>query len=238
MRGTEGELSLLQVPELLKEHGIKTMELCHFHLPAIDPAFYQDFRTKMIENEIELWSLLIDDGDITDLEHGDRDREWIEGWIDRAKDLGAKCVRVIGGKQPTSPAILEKSIEQLQKLADYAEERGVRVLTENWQETLSTPAALSLVLDELRGEVGLCFDFGNWTGPTKYKDLALISKYATSCHAKCQYVEGQPDTEDFEKCLQLTQEAGFDGPYTIVHGEPGRVWETIDEQVALLQPYL
>jgi sugar phosphate isomerase/epimerase len=238
MPSTEGQVSLLEVPALLKEHGISTMELCHFHLPAADPAFYHDFRTAMIENEIELWSLLIDDGDITHPEHGDRDRQWIEGWIDRAKDLGAKCVRVIGGMQSTDPQVLERSIAQLAKLQDYAEERSIRVLTENWHETLSTPAALTLVLDELRGEVGLCFDFGNWSGPTKYKDLAQIAKYATSCHAKCQFVDGEPDVADFDACLKITQEAGFDGPYTLVHGEPGRVWESIDQQVQLLQPYL
>ncbi len=238
MSPTEGDLSLLDVPALLKEHGIQTMELCHFHLPAVDADFYSQFRTAMIENEIELWSLLIDDGDITDPENGDRDREWIESWIDRASHLGAKCVRVIGGKQPTSPAVLERSIEQLQKLSEYAEDKCVQVLTENWQETLSTPAALSVVLDDLRGDVGLCFDFGNWSGPTKYKDLGLIVKYATSCHAKCQYIDGQPDVADFETCLKITQDHGFEGPYTLVHGEAGRVWESIDEQVELLRPYL
>jgi sugar phosphate isomerase/epimerase len=233
-----GELDLLELPSQLKGRGIASLELCHFHLPSDDAEYVQKLRTAMIENEIELWSLLIDDGDIAHPETGDRDREWIEGWIERAVDLGAQCVRVIGGQQPTSPEALERSVGQLRKLQEFAEARKIRLLTENWHETLSTPAALCFVLDDLRGEVGLCFDFGNWTGPGKYKELAEIVGHATSCHAKCEFVEGVPNEEDFQHCLELTKNAGFDGPYTIVHGEPGRVWESIEEQLALLRPHL
>lgn len=238
MESQPGEMDLLDVPEELAKHGFTTMELCHFHIPRTDAKYLATLRKAIEDHGIELWSLLIDDGDITHPETGDRDRQWIAEWIDRASALGARCVRVIGGRQPASAEVLATATEQLGKLAAYASERGVRVLTENWMETFATPAALTQVLDELQHEVGLCFDFGNWSGPRKYNNLAEIAPYANSCHAKCQYTDGTPDAEDFRRCLDITREANFHGPYTLVHGEPGRVWESLAEQRDLLTPYL
>lgn len=238
MENCPGELDLLSVPEELAKHGFTTMELCHFHLPRTDAEYLAALRKAIEGSGIELWSLLIDDGDITHPEHGERDRQWIVGWIDHAAALGARCVRVIGGRQPATAETLALAVEQLGKLSAYGSERGVRVLTENWMETFSSPKTLMPVLDELRQEVGLCFDFGNWSGPEKYEHLTDIAPYANSCHAKCQYVDGVPDAEDFRRCLDITREARFHGPYTLVHGEPGRVWETLAEQRDLLAPYL
>lgn len=225
-------LDLLEVPGELAKHGYKTMELCHFHIPHQDDAYLAELKQAIDEAGVELWSLLIDDGNITDPEHHDRDREWTADWITRAGKLGSKCVRVIGGKQQGATKL---AIEQLGKLAS---QDNVRVLTENWFETLATPAAIHEVFAQLDGRIGLCFDFGNWGGPTKYRDLDLIARYATSCHAKCQYTNGVPDEEDFRRCLEITKAADFSGPYTLVYGEPGKVWESLDRQRQLLEPYL
>jgi hypothetical protein len=43
---------------------------------------------------------------------------------------------------------------------------------------------------------------------------------------------------DFTKCLDLTQEVGFNGPYTLVHGEAGQEWESLRPQMEVLARYL
>ena len=106
MGDNPGTLDLLDVPAALKEHGVETMELCHFHVPTRDPAYLAELRARREAAGVELWSLLIDDGDINDPEQGDRDRAWTLGWIDTAAALGARCVRVIGGKQEPTPATM------------------------------------------------------------------------------------------------------------------------------------
>lgn len=227
-----GSLDLLQVPRELARRGITTMELCHFHLPDTSDCYLEEWAAAREEAGVELWSLLIDDGDLNHPEHGDRDRDWILGWIDRASRLGARCVRVIGGKQPLTDESLARSVAQFRILTMEAYLRGLHVLTENWFPTLSTPTAVRTLLYELNGAVGLNFDFGNWSGEDKYKNLRQIASYAEGCHAKWD------NDTDFVQCLELTREAEFSGPYTLVHSEPGRVWESLETQKALVMPYV
>ena len=236
-----GTLDLLDVPAALAAHGYTTMELCHFHLPTRDLAYLTQFRAAREAAGVELWSLLIDDGDINHPEHGDADRAWVLGMIDTAAEVGAKCVRVIAGKQPPTPENVERSEAQLKQLVVDAYLRGVHVMTENWFPTLPTPTEVHEVLGNLGGSVGLCLDFGNWGTPgslDKYDALADIAEYAESCHAKCYFEGGKPNVEDFVRCLNVTKEAGFSGPYTLVAGEPGNVWGSLDAQRSLVTPYL
>lgn len=225
-------LDLLHVPHELAKRGIKTMELCHFHLPDTRACYLEEWVSAREEAGVALWSLLIDDGDINHPEFGDRDRDWIVGWIDKASLLGAQCVRIIGGKQPLTEVSLAKSIAQLRILTMEAYVRGVHVMIENWFPTLSTPTAIQTLLGELGGSVGLTLDFGNWGGAEKYENLAQIAPYAEGCHAKWDH------DDDFLRCLEITRAAGFSGPYTLVYSAPGAVWESLERQKAQVVPYV
>lgn len=234
----DGKTTLLTIPGELAAHGITTMELCHFHLESRDPSYLTDIRQAREATGVELWNLLIDDGDLTDPANADRDRAWVQGWIDTAAELGARCVRVIAGKQPTTQETLARSRNQMLALTMEAYLRGVHVMTENWFALLSSPPPVKTLIENGNGAIGLCLDFGNWSGPTKYDNLAAIAPLATSCHAKCNYQNGKPDIEDYKRCMNLLRDADYSGPFTLVYAEAERVWETIDEQKALIAPYL
>jgi hypothetical protein len=100
---------------------------------------------------------------------------------------------------------------------------------------MATPENVLHLNRELGDRAGLCFDFGNWSGPSKYDNLKQIVHLAESCHAKCNYADGQPDFEDFRRCIEITREVEFNGPYTIVHGEPGDPWPSIAAQLDVLR---
>lgn len=234
----DGALDLLDVPAQLAARGIHTMELCHFHVSDRSDAYLEKLKANLEASGVELWSLLIDDGDLTDPEHGERDRAWILGWIDTASRLGATCVRIIAGKQPPTEENLAKAVAQLKILAMEAYVRGVHVLTENWFPTLSTPDAVSHVMYTLDGAVGLNFDFGNWGGPQKYANLGKIVRWAEGSHAKCDFSGGVPNVDDYTACLEVTKDGGYSGPYSIVHGEPNDLWGSIETQKKLIEPYL
>jgi len=224
-----GSIDLLDVPAALADHGFRGMELCHFHVPDTSDAYLLELNARMEAAEVRLWSLLIDDGDITDANNGERDLDWIERWIQIAGRLNSRHVRVIGGKQPDSPLVRERSIRGLRRAAETASVARVRVLTENWFPTLSTPDAICTVLDRLEGDVGLCFDFGNWNGDSKYKDLARIADYAESSHAKYE------SDEDFLKCLEILRDVEYEGPYTLVWAHPDDLWGSLARQLELVQ---
>ncbi len=218
-----GEITLLELPARLAEHGYHTLEISHPHLPSRDPAYLSELKAAMAEAGVTLLSVLVEAGDLTSPTNGDRDRQWMAEWITTAGILGAERARLIAGHAPYSPETLQRSSTALKALAEHGRDHGVRVTTENWFDLLATPEAVCNLLDGLGGQVGFNLDFGNWEGPTKYADLAKVFSYAESCHAKCAFVsEYVPDAEDYGKCLDLALESGFSGPYTLIYDSSGR----------------
>ena len=232
-------LSLLDLPDRLHAVGLSTVEICHFHLPSLDQGYLRELRTTLEQAHVELFSLLIDAGDMTHPTHGSRDLAWITSWITIASQLGARCVRVIAGKsQPTEEA-LQRSVQGLFHVVQCADTCGIRVMTENWFSLLSRPEAVHDLLKRLEGRVGLCLDFGNWRGPTKYEDLRSIASFAESCHTKAAFSPNGMDKDDYIRCLDITQAAGFAGPYTLIYDGPNEdEWAGIASEREVVLPYL
>ncbi|MEP7290450.1 MAG: TIM barrel protein [Chloroflexota bacterium] len=233
-----GTVNLLEVPQRLAAMGIQTLEICHFHFPSRDPAYINELRGAAQSAGVELFSLLIDDGDMTHPQHGARDLEWISSWIETAGQLGTRCVRVIAGKAQPSEDALSRSIAGLTTLVERGKARNVRVMTENWMSLLSTPEYVQRVLQAV--DLGLCADFGNWGGASKYDDLAAIFPQAESCHAKCSFTAPrQPDRADYLRCLDLAKAAGFAGPYTLIYDDAGAdEWDGLAIERDMVQDYL
>jgi sugar phosphate isomerase/epimerase len=225
----KSQLPLSDLPAELRAHGFDTVELCHFHVPSIESARLKELRSAFEAADVEIQSLLIDDGDLSDAECGSRDAGWITKWIDAAAILGASRTRVIAGKSPFERTAFERSLRHVSDLADCASNQGVRLTIENWFPLLASPASVLEFLDRTEGRVGLCADFGNWEAPRKYADLGKILPRAETCHAKCDFLD--PDTidqDDYGKCLDSAREAGFQGPYVLVNGGPSDEWRALD----------
>ncbi len=235
----KAQMTLLELPARLATFGITTLEICHFHLPSLDRGYLAEVRSALQAAQIELFSLLIDEGDLTHPQHAEQDQAWIEHWLEIAADLGARRARVIAGKSVSEDA-LSRSAQALRSLAERAESLGLRLMTENWFALLSQPQAVHSLFDQLERRVGLCLDFGNWKGPDKYARLASIAGYAESCHAKAHFfVSDQFDQEDYVRCLALTHDAHFVGPYTLIYDGPeADEWQGLTRERAIVQQYL
>ncbi len=242
--GPEGSSSnfsgekLLKLPSQLAAFGISTLEICHFHLPTRDETFLAQLRAELEAHRIELWAFLIDDGDLNHSQHAARDQTWIESYLPVAAQLGAHCARVVAGKGPPTPENLSHSIGALQTLANRAEGLGLRLLTENWFDTAGTPASTLQILDALDGRLGLMLDFGNWKGDGKYENLARIAPRAESCHTKAAFTDGQIEREDYLQCLEITKNANFQGPYTLIYDSGGDEWNGLSLEREIVEPFL
>ena len=235
---TKDSKTLLQLPAQLKSFGINTLEICHFHLASRDDNYLEELRAALDENDIEIWSLLIDDGDICSIENGERDTNWIASWFPIAQKLGAKNVRVSGGKTRDDKAV-SRSANAFRVLDAAAKNHNLRLMTENWQELLSSPREVLELFSELDGEVGLCFDFGNWSGKTKYDNLQQIAHLAESCHAKAHFLGAETiNIEDYTRCLGILKNADFSGPFTLINGTPGDEWRGLELEKEIVQHYL
>ena len=234
-----GELTLPELPARLAAFGTDTLEICHFHLSQLDDEYLEQVRAAHDAAGVSIFSLLIDDGDISCPQHQARDLAWIEGWLAVAGKLGAECARVIGGKTFDDGAVA-RSREALASLADTAARHDVRLMTENWFDVTATPERVCELLEPLRDQVGLCVDFGNWTGADKYDDFAQVMTYAESTHAKCSFTSAlQPDSADFERCLQVCDEGDFSGPYTLIYDGPDDdEWAGLRIEADMVRPWL
>jgi sugar phosphate isomerase/epimerase len=232
------QLDILDLPGKIKAMGINRLELCHFHLAGRDPAYLREARSALHDAGVILQTLLIDDGDITSAAHGERDIAWISSWIDAAAELGAEKARVIGGKGEPTPENLDRAAQALMDLGQRGLKAGVRVITENWFDTLSTSAHVEHVLRPLNGHVGFLADTGNWSGDAKFSELASIFRHAENCHAKAHFdAADQMDEADFAQCLGAAAMAGYSGPYTLIYEGPGDEWQGLAREAAFIRRY-
>lgn len=236
----EGAVALLDLPAALAAHGLRNLEVCHFHLPQVDDAYLRAFRDRLAAAGIALTTLLIDTGDITAADPATRDRDLaaIRAWIDIAATLGARRVRVVAGEgDPADAGVVARSVAGLATLSEYAQARDVAVVTENWRRLGDDPATLLTVIDGAGGQVGLCADFGNLRGAGKYADLGQLLPRAATVHAKADWPAGRLDLADFTRCLDLARDAGFAGEYVLIFDGPQDEWAGLAELAAIVRPY-
>ncbi len=229
-----GDVSILDVPRESKEVGIDLLEVCHFHFPSMGNDFSSELKEHAKNAGVALFTLLIDFGDITHVDPGERRRqiEEIGKWIDVAGACGFSRVRIIAGdsKPDDRGVAIKLSAAGLLELAERSEPYGVRVVPENWHALLHSPKQVCELLDLCEGKVGLLADFGNWPSPRKYDDLPQIVARSESTHAKASFSQaGLLDEGDFGKCLDLCKAAGFSGPHSLIFDGPGDEWQSIKQ---------
>ena len=151
----EGSQSLLDIPSAVANHGIHRLEICSFHIRSRDPIYLGELRDALATVDVQLQTLLIEAGDISDPLTSERDTAWIASWIETANALGADHARIIAGKQkPTPGSAGPVGQGALRQLADGNAGSDVRLVTENWFDLLSGPEHVHYLLDKLEGRVG------------------------------------------------------------------------------------
>lgn len=239
---TSGALKLTDLPQRMREAGYTTLELCHFHLPDDQPETLATMRAALTAANVELYSVLIDAGDISaaDPEKRAADRAFVERWIDAAAALGAQGVRVIAGDSaPNDAQALARAADTLRELAVYAEQRGVHVRTENFRPLLLTAANCLTLLDSSGGLIGLCADIGNFPKQERVAAFSAVAPRADVIHVKSEYDDnGQILPTDVQACLSAAVSAGFNGPYTLVYDRGGDSWAGLAELARVVGPYL
>lgn len=223
-------LPLLDLPAAMREQGLETLELCHFHLPSTEPAYLADFRAALTTSNIELFSLLIDTGDIASADPDVllESLGTIRRFIRVAASLGAQRVRISAGQQPATPETLARSAAHLAELMDDAKAQGVEVSTENWQLTAQQPEDLLTILETAPEGLGLCADTGNAEAtPDKYETLGKLLPHATSVHFKARRQGGTIDQSDVQRCLELMRSAVFSGPVSLIYDGKKSEWDEL-----------
>jgi len=156
LEGTgQGDLTLLELPEQLAARGIGLLEICHFHFPRLDDDYISQLRQALADSGVELFSVLIDAGDIAHPDEAQRANEvvWVREWMEIAARCGAQCVRVIAGEASDGEAV-QVSAANLRTLASFGRTLGIGVMTENFRTLGTRVESLNTVLDLCNGRWG------------------------------------------------------------------------------------
>jgi len=156
-------------------------------------------------------------------------------WLDAAKMIGVKSMRVNTGGPQIIPApvikggypqnleivpYLKNAIDSFKEMADYGEKVGVKVTIENHWGLAADPINIRIIINEVKSPFCEASpDFSNWEHEYMlYNGLEVLVPMAKSMvHAK-RWTRF-PDV-DINRCVQVLNNAGYKG-YISVEYEAG-----------------
>jgi hypothetical protein len=156
-------------------------------------------------------------------------------WLDAAKTIGVKSMRVNTGGPQIIPAsvmqggypqnleivpYLKNAIESFKEMADYGEKTGVKVTIENHWGLAANPINIRIIVNEVNSPFCEASpDFCNWEHEYMlYHGLEVLIPMAKSmCHAK-RWTRF-PDV-DISRCVRVLNDAKYKG-YISVEYEAG-----------------
>jgi sugar phosphate isomerase/epimerase len=157
-------------------------------------------------------------------------------WLDGAKIIGAKSMRVNSGGPRVLPAptpggdgypksddiakYLKNCIESLKELADHGSKVGVKVTLENHWGLTANPTNIIIMINEVNSPFCEASpDFCNWEHEYMlYNGLKMLAPYAHSnVHAK--YWSRWGDNNDVRRSVKIMMAAKFEGTFALEYEE-------------------
>jgi sugar phosphate isomerase/epimerase len=156
-------------------------------------------------------------------------------WIDVARRLGAKQVRIdAGGPEEMPDEVFEAIVEGYNDLIARAGEHGIKVLLENHWGPTKIPGNVEKLCTAVRG-LGLLYDTHNWKPELRAEGQRRCARFARATHVKTFgfNADGTPIDVDVEMPVRLLLEAGYSGTWGVESvprngDEIGAARQTID----------
>jgi len=199
-----------------------------------------------------------DEGPLADADEKARRRavEDHKKWVEAARFLGCRTVRVNLHGNGSSEEKRSASIDSLGRLGDFARTMGINVVVENHGHESSDGAWLASVIRQVaRPNVGTLPDFGNfclthpWGNPLegceelydRYRGMAELLPFAKGVSAKSYDFDasGEQPLMDYKRLVNLVKASGFQGYIGIEFEGPTQPEDDgIRQTKRLLEKYL
>jgi sugar phosphate isomerase/epimerase len=224
------KLTNLDFPELAKkEFGISIVEYVNqfFKDKAEDKTYLNDLIKRQKDNGVTAHLIMIDgEGGLGELDAAVRNKA-VENhykWVEAAKYLGCKTIRVNAFGKGSNEEIAKAAVEGLGKLGEFAAKTGINVIVENHGGSSSNGQWLSGVMKQVNlKNVGTLPDFGNFCIKRKadgceesydrYQGTKELMPFAKGVSAKTYDFDekGNCIETDYTKILKIVKDAGFKG---------------------------
>ena len=212
-----------------KEFGISIVEYVNQFMKgkAQDKAYLDELLMRCRDNGVTNHLIMIDgEGPLADLDATVRDQtiENHKKWIECAKYLGCKTIRVNAQGTGSPEEVAKAAVEGLSKLGEVGKASGINVIVENHGGITSNGAWLAGVIKQVgMKNVGTLPDFGNFcmkrseTGCDdsydRYKGTQELIPYAKGLSAKTYDFDekGNCIETDYTKMMKIIKANKFRG---------------------------
>ena len=194
---------------------------------AEDKTFLKDLLQRCKDNGVKNHLIMIDgEGDLGNLDEKERTKA-VENhykWVDAAKYLGCKTIRVNAFGNGSREEVKNAVIDGLSRLGEFAKKLGLNVIVENHGSYSSDGDWLLSVMQAVnKKNVGILPDFGNFCirhennkcaeEYDKYKGVEQWMPYAKGISAKTFDFDaaGNCVETDYARMFQIIKAAGFKG---------------------------
>ena len=222
------QFRLIDFPKIMRnELDLTVVDFNTMNFPSLDPAYVEKLRAAVDSAGCVATNLKMNQKiDMASADANERAEAMrlYKVSIDAAKLLGCHWVRPVPRSEPPDPA---RQLAAFDELIDYAGERGMTVLLENFGWAMADPTAIDRLADRIgRSRVAIGPDTGNWTtNEVRYAGLRNLFPHAVTCDFKAKALgsDGSHSDYDLKKCFDIAWEAGFRGPWCFEHGHAKRV---------------
>lgn len=238
-----GKHDILAFPERAKkEFGVGAVEYVSmfFGGKETDSAFLKELRKRSDDAGVKNNLIMVDGENLADQDSAKRNHavESHHKWVDAAKVLGCKSIRVnLGGMTDTGTPeeIAKAGIEGYSKLLEYGDKNDLDIIVENHVGISCNGKWLAGIMKQVNHKrAGVLPDFGNFcikrTLPAtqdiagymatkcleeydKYQGMAELMPYAKGVSAKTHKFDanGNETEIDFVRMFDIIRKSGFKG---------------------------
>lgn len=235
-----GSFTLLELPKVLKnELGLEVVDFNSVNLPSFEPGYLEKLRTAVVEAGCVATNLKMnqkvnmDSADPSEREHA---LDVYRKSIDAAEILGLHWVRPLPRSERPE---MKRHIGAFRELIDYAGQKEVTLLIENFGWMMSDPDSVVTLADQIGKDVAIGLDTGNWdTNEIRYAGLRKTFPRTVTCDFKAKVMgeNGEHTAYDLKKCFDLGWGSGFRGPWNFEHGHRDR--DRAFREIGMLRDWL
>ncbi|RRB06964.1 sugar phosphate isomerase/epimerase family protein [Larkinella rosea] len=231
----EKKITNLDFPVLAKkEFGIEIVEYVNqfFKDKAQDATYLKELLMRCKDNGVRNHLIMIDgEGFLGETDAAKRNEavEKHKPWVECAKTLGCKTIRVNAFGKGTEEEVAKAAIDGLGKLGEFAKTMNINVIVENHGSYSSNGQWLTGVMKQVNMKnVGILPDFGNfcikrsdgseWGGKCveeydRYKGVSEMMPFAKGVSAKTHDfdAEGNCTDTDYMRMMKIVKDSGFRG---------------------------
>jgi hypothetical protein len=240
-QSSPGKFTLLELPRIMRDElDMTVIDLNTSSLASTEPNYLDRVREAADKAGCVLTNLKLNQSglDMSSPDPAVRDKALAEyrRSIDAAARLGLRWVRPLPLKARPD---MKLHVAAYQQLADYAAERGLQVLVENYGWMEADPASVAALVTAVGKNVAACPDTGNWSdNDVRYQGLAKTFPLAVTCDFKARTLgpNGEHELYDLKRCYTLGRQAGFHGPWCLEHAHADT--KTLFRELGLLRDLL